>query len=142
MVVRGIDALRVRLGAVDGVADTFAAGWDTFELIQAVADDCADRAPDTFAAFMFAAASAAEGRDAVGFAPSMPAGPGMPVGHPGSGAGDTHEIADKLVGLVSALGTRLQAAAGQAEDPGDRRACEHAAREADRIRALLAPDKQ
>jgi hypothetical protein len=142
MVVREIDALRVRLQVVDGVADTFAVGWDTFELVQGMADDYADRTPDMFAAFMFAAASAAEGRDAVGFAPSMPTTPGIAVAHAGSDGGDALEIADKVAGLVSALGARLQAVAGQAEDPGDRRACEHAAGEAARICALLAPDRQ
>jgi len=52
------------------------------------------------------------------------------------------EVAGELAGLVSILGTRLRAAAAQADDPGDRRACEHAAREAGRICDLLAPDQQ
>jgi hypothetical protein len=50
---------------------------------------------------------------------------------------DANEVADQLAALVSALGKRLEMAAGQADDPADRRACEQAAREADRIRDLL-----
>jgi hypothetical protein len=141
MDVQEIGSLWARLAAADEVADMLAAGWDTFELVQAVADDYADRAPDTFAAFMFAAVSAAEGRDALGFAPSMPTSPGTSVGYARSDVGDAREIADELADLVSALKTRLQAATGQADDPGDRRACEHAAREAGRICDLLAQDK-
>lgn len=141
MDMHDIDAMRARLGAADGVADMLAAGWDAFELVQAVADDYADREPGMFAAFMFTAASAAEGRDAVGFAPSMPCNPSAPASQAGPDAGDAHEVAGELAGLTSALGSRLQAAAGEAEDPGDRHACQYAAREADRIGHLLGPDR-
>jgi hypothetical protein len=142
MDVQEIDALRDRLDAADCVADTLAAGWDTFELVEVIADDYADRAPDTFAAFLFAAASAAEGRDAVGFAPSMPASPGIPIGFVVSDSRDMCEVVGELAGLVSILGTRLQAAVHRADSPGDRRAFEHAAREAGRICDLLAPARQ
>ena len=142
MDVQEIDALRVRLGVAGCIGDTLAAGWDTFELVEVVANDYADRAPDTFAAFLFAAAFAADGRDAVGFAPSMPACPGIPAGFAVSGSGDMCEVVRELAGLVSTLGTRLQAAVHQAGSPGDRRACERAAREAGRICDLLALDTQ
>jgi hypothetical protein len=140
--VQKIDVLRVRLDAVGCVADTLAAGWDTFELVEVIADDYADRAPDTFAAFLFAAASAAEARDAVGFAPSMPASTGIPVGFAESDSRDMCEVVGELAGLVSILGTRLQAAAHRAGSPGDRQACERAARDAGRICDLLAPARQ
>lgn len=133
--------MRERLGAAEGVGDTLAAGWDTFELVQAVANECSDLSPDLFPAFMFAAASAAEGRDAVGFAPSMPASPGQPASLTRPVSADAHQIADQLADLVTALGLRLHAITRQAGDPADLRACEHAAREADRIRDLLGPDR-
>jgi hypothetical protein len=104
MGVQEIDALRGRLYAVGCVADTLATGWDTFELVEAVAGDYADRAPDTFAAFLFAAASAADGRDTVGFAPSMPASTGILVGFIESDSGEMREVVGELAGLVSVLG--------------------------------------
>jgi hypothetical protein len=139
--MRDIEMMRERLSAAEGVGNTLAAGWDAFELVQAVASESAGLTPGMFPAFMFAAASAAEGRDAVGFAPSMPATPGQPACLTRPDSADAHQIADDLAGLVTALGLRLHAAADQAVDPGDRRACEDAGREADRIRHLLGPDR-
>lgn len=130
-----------RVKAADGLADTPGAGWDAFELIQALADEQAGRASGTFAAFMFAAASAADGLDAVGFAVSMPATPGEPICRTDPDAHDVDEVADQLTALVSALGRRLEAAAGHAAALADRQACEHAAREAGRIHDLLTPDR-
>jgi hypothetical protein len=43
---------------------------------------------------------------------------------------------------MSILGCRLREAASQAGKPADREACEHAAREAGRIRDLLGPARQ
>jgi hypothetical protein len=37
-----IDAVRARLGARGTVADTLAVAWDIFELVQVVANGCAD----------------------------------------------------------------------------------------------------
>jgi hypothetical protein len=139
--VRDIEMMRERVGAAEGVGEALAAGWDAFELVQAVASQSADLAPDMFPAFMFAAASAAEGRDAVGFAPSMPASLGEPARLTGPESADAHQVADELADLVTALGVRLHAAAHHAVDPGDRHACAHAASEADRIRHLLGPDR-
>lgn len=137
--VQDIDMLQARLSAADTVAGTLAVGWDIFELVQIVADGCADREPRLFAAFLFAAAAAVEGRDAVGFAPSMPATPGAPVAQSGWEATGLLEIADQLAELAGALGGRLAVAAGRAGNAGDRRACEHGVRQACQIRALLAP---
>jgi hypothetical protein len=141
MDMREVNALHGRLSAVGGVADMLAASWDTFELVQTIADDYAEQAPDMFAAFMFAAAAAANGMDAVGFAPSMPASPGEAAPRAGAGRHDAGEIADELASLMTALTRCLETGASQANDPGDRQACEQAAREADRIRGLLSPDR-
>src|ERR1700735_4763657 len=112
--------MQARLGAAGNLADILAVGWDAFDLVQAVADSCVDRSPGMFGAFLFAAVWAAEGRDACGFAPSVPAGPGMPVEQAGAGAGDVGEVAGELGGLVAVLGSKLQAAIGLAGDAGDR----------------------
>jgi hypothetical protein len=142
MNMHDIDAMRARLSAAANLPDTLAAGWDAFELVQAVADAHAEQAPDLFAAFMFAAASAADGRDAVGFAPSMLATPGTPAGPASPGQGEAYEAADQIVGLMAVLASRLQEAAGQAQDPADRQACDQAAYEAERILDLLGLDRQ
>jgi hypothetical protein len=134
-----IGVLRARLSAAGTVADTLAVAWDIFELVQTVANGCADRDPGVFAAFLFTAAAACEGRDAAGFAPSIPDVPGISVDQPGWDAASTAEIAGQVAALMAVLGRRLELAAGQAADPGDRRACVHAARQAGQIRALLAP---
>jgi hypothetical protein len=138
MGVREVEAMRERLGAVDGLADTLAVSWDCFELMQALTDKHADQDPGMFAAFMFAAASATEGRDAIGLAPSLPSITGPSADHRERDPGDPGKLADSLVGLTSELGATLLRAARQASDPGDRRACEHAARQASRIGELLA----
>lgn len=136
-----IEVLRARLAAAERLADTLAVVWDAFSFIQAVADNCAEFEPGMFAAFMFAAASAVGGRDALGFAPSMPSSLGVPSDPAGPDAADPYEFADGLAGLASALRTRLRAAAAQAQDPGDRRACERAACEAGHVSDLLGLDQ-
>jgi hypothetical protein len=136
---KDIDALRVRLSAAGTVADTLVVAWDIFELVQVVANGCAGREPSLFAAFLFTAAAAAEGRDAAGFAPSIPDVPGISVDQPEWEAASTAEIAGQVAGLMTFLGRRLELAAGQAADPEDRQACAHAARQVGQIRALLAP---
>jgi hypothetical protein len=55
-------------------------------------------------------------------------------------AGDADEIADALADLASALSIRMREAAGLADNPPDRTACQDAAREAERITWLLARD--
>ncbi len=137
--------LQTHFEAPGNLADTLAAAWDSFELIQVTAnhsaDESADRRPELFAAFMFAASAAAQGGDAVGFAPSMLANPDQPPGWVDSG-GDAGEVADKLARLAAVLASRLQSAAVQAGDPGDRRACGHAARQARHIGDLLGPPRR
>lgn len=133
-----VETMRECLGAVGGLTDTLAVSWDCFELVQAMADDHADQDPGMFAALMFAAESAADGRDAVGSAPSASAISGMSADHHNRDSSDPSKLADGLAGLASALSATLLTAACHASDPGDRRACEHAARQASRIGELLA----
>jgi hypothetical protein len=74
--MRVIDVMRIRLERSGGISGALAAGWDAFDLIQRVAAGYADGVPEAYAAFMLATAAACEGRDALGFAPSMPHDPG------------------------------------------------------------------
>ena len=134
-----IELARHRLLGADGVPGLLFAGWDIFELVIAVAAASADQSADMYPAFTFARGSAVSGRNAIAFAPSMPAcyapsGAGEPA------TGDVYEVADAVAGLASALSARLRDAAGHAADAGDRTACEVAAGHADQISELLARD--
>lgn len=138
--MQAITAMRARVDGAGGLADTLATGWDAFELVRAVALGCADRSDSLFAAFMMAAASAADGRDLVGFAPSLPPGRATGTGPAATAAGDPGEIAGGLAALALALHDRLLPWASGAADAGDRSSCADAARAAGQVRRLLARD--
>src|ERR1017187_9822354 len=117
---------RDRLEQAAGLAAVLDAAYDAFESMRLAFRVHEDPASSLFAAFVMAAASAADGRDAVAFAPSMPprrrhgaAGTG-----PGPPGGDSAErFADEAASLSQLLGAWLARAAGSASDPGDRDAC-------------------
>jgi hypothetical protein len=132
-----IEAMRARVESTQTLPETLAAGWDAFELMRAVADGCADGDDGSFAAFLLAGAAAANGRDAVGLAPSLAAGQASgttPQDEPAAPAG---AVAAAIAALAAVLGPRLSRAADGAADPADRAACQRAGAEAARIRALL-----
>jgi hypothetical protein len=93
-----------------------------------------------FAAFVMATASAADGRDAVAFAPSFPPRPGPQP--PDDGDGEPAEegdeaIAESAAALSRLLAARLAEAGASAPDPADRAACADAARCAENIYGML-----
>jgi hypothetical protein len=99
-----------------------------------------DPATGLFGAFVMAAAAAADGRDAVAFAPSLPSRKrhgtaGNGEGRPGGERAE--RVAADAAGLSQLLVSCLERAAGSASDPGDRGACEQAARCAREICDLL-----
>ena len=132
-----IELARERLLGADGVPGVMSAGWETFELIIAAAAVNADRSADLYPAFTFARGSAVSGRNALAFAPSMPAGSAQ-SGTAEPVTGDVYQVADAVAELASALSARLRDAAGRAADEGDRAALDNAAGHADQIRKLLA----
>jgi hypothetical protein len=136
--VKQIEMMEQHLGEAVGVAEMLAAGWEIFALIGDLAAACAEQSVDLYPAFMFARGAAVDGRNAMAFAPSMPAVGAALSGGAGLWTDDVSEVADALAGLASALSMRLQAVARLAADDGDRVACENAARDADRISELLA----
>ena len=138
MAVEQADLLERRLRDAVGVADVLAAGWEIFEFAAAAAAVGAGQAADLYPAFTFARGSAVSGRNAIAFAPSMPACYAAPSAAPVPVTGDVHEVADEVAGLASALNARLREAAGRASDADDRAACEDAAGHADQISKLLA----
>jgi hypothetical protein len=91
-----------------------------------------------YPAFTFARGAAVSGRNAIAFAPSMPADHAGPFENATPLKGDVYEVADTLADLASALSACLRKAAGIAGDASDRAACQDAARDADRITELLA----
>ena len=136
--MKQIKLVEQQLREADGVADVLAVAWEIFDLVGALAAACAEQAADMYPAFMFARSAAINGRNAIAFAPSMPADCATSFGNPELSASDVDEVADDLAALASALSARLRAAARLAADDGDRIACENAARDADQIGELLA----
>lgn len=129
-----------RLRHAAGVAQILDAAYDAFEDMLLAMRTCEDPAGGSFAAFMMAAASAADGRDAVLFAPSLPQrrGTEAPAVEPEVLIEESGEsIADALAGLSRLLVTRLLQARESSPDPGDRAACADAICSAETIHGLL-----
>ena len=134
-----ISAIEDRLRHSTTMPDSLAASFDAFETIRLIARQHALAAPQLFAAFMTTAA-AAEGRDAITAAPSLPLAGGHPPRYgepaPAPEAGPEN-IADALAGLAAIPGSHLARAAARAATAADRAACQDAARSARQIRQLM-----
>jgi hypothetical protein len=139
-VVQEIEASRARVMADGGVAELLDAAWDALGVLLAWSRACEERAGQLFAAFAFAAASAAEGQMIVASAPSLAGGRSGDSSHDAIVQDDLEKVADALSGLAGALRDRLRSGGLAAADPGDRAACEHAAVPAAQICALLSQD--
>jgi hypothetical protein len=135
-----IAAARDRLEQADDLPTLLQAAHQVFVAALTALRAHEDPASVWFGRFVIAAASAADGRDAVIFAPSMP---GQRT-HGTRGAGDDSSAAtaDTVAGDIASLSglaaVRLARATGQAADPGDQAACVRAAQCARRICELLA----
>jgi len=130
-----------RVQAAAGLPELLESAWCAFECMLAEAEAHEDPATPLFPVFVLAATAAANGRDAVLFAPSLPWSP--PVTPPSGGqAGGTGESAQAsaraLTSLSQALISRLVTAAGSAASSGDQDACRYAAGRARVICDLLA----
>jgi len=135
-----IISARDRLEQASDLSAVFDAAYDAFEAMRLAFRAHEDPATGLFAPFVMAAAAAADGRDAVAFAPSLPSGQshGAPAAGEGPGQGQSAEgVAGAAAGLSQVLAGSLIRAAGSASDPGDRAACEEAAVCAHRIWDLL-----
>jgi hypothetical protein len=121
-----------------GLPAVLEAARAAFEAMLAEIEARQDPASPMFAAFVMAAAPAADGRDAALFAPSLDWPP--PGNRPGGGEpgpADDAAAAGQLASLCRDLDARLAAAAGSAAVPADRAACRQAARRAREIADLL-----
>jgi hypothetical protein len=130
---------RARLEHAVDLTAVMDAAYDAFEELLAVIREHEDPANGLFAACMFAAASAANGRDAILFAPSLPPSrtAGRPAPEEAEPEGTVEAAADAAADLGQLLADRLLEAGQAASDPGDRAACLTAAQSAGEICGLL-----
>lgn len=117
------------------------AAWDAFELMIAASGDYADTDEGFSTALVFVLAAAANGRDAIITAPSLP--PRLPAEQPAQSwrhrrGGGVLDVASSLAALSGLLAGRLDLAASSARDPRDRAACRTGAQYAREVHALLA----
>ena len=128
-----------RLRQATDLAAMLDAAYDAFEEMLAVIRAHEDPDDGMFTVLVMAAASTADARDAILFAPSLPPRPLQPAV-----AGAGHDLGGTVAGAVAALAglsellaTRLQDAVRMAPGPGDRRACSDGARWARDVHILL-----
>jgi hypothetical protein len=132
-----IAAIRDRLQEDDGLPALLDTAYAAFELLLTAIEEHENPATGMFAQFVFAATHAANGRDAILFAPSLPGRPLRPAGTTAIGQGSGVEVQDIVV-LSKVLWHVLARAAVEAV-PGrdDQAACRHAARSAAAVHRLL-----
>jgi len=135
-----MERMTAALESAQTLAALLDAAWEAFELVISASGDRADTDEGFYAALVYVLAAAADGRDAILTAPSLPARPletrQSGPRHPGPG-GSVLEVAAGLAALSSVLAARLASAADQAGDRGDRAACLIGARYAREVHALL-----
>ena len=136
--MKELDAIAARLRSGTSLAELLDVGFDAFEVIRLVARAGEDLAPELFAAFMTAAGTAVEGRNALGDAPSLPPATAPPPAITMSATVGAGQIADELAALAALLTQCLAEAGAQAAGEGDRAACQHATYAAADIHRLLA----
>jgi hypothetical protein len=136
----GMTAARNRLEQADDLPALLEAAHQVFAVALTALRAHEDPASVWFGRFVIAAASAADGRDALIFAPSMQAhrAPASADTGEDSSAGTADTIAGDIASVCGLAAVRLAQATSQAADPGDRAACVRAAQCARRICELLA----
>jgi len=139
----GIDVAQQRLQQAGDLAGILDAAYEAFEGMVSVIHRVQDPASGLFTALVMAAASAADGRNALALAPSLPGHPLLAVPteqQPGSGE-PPERVAEVVTGLSHLVAERLTQAAASAPETGDQAACQHAARSAQDICGLLGTSR-
>lgn len=113
------------------------AARDAFEVMIWLSGEQAETDDGLVAAFAGVLAAAADGRDAIAVAPSMPPGCGGAAASCAA-AGSAREAASAMAALSAVLASRLDQGSGAASDPRDRAACRRAAGYAREAHGLLA----
>lgn len=134
-----IAVARTRLVQASELPAMLDAAYGAFEAMLPVIHAQEDSAGGGFAAFVMAAASAANGRDAIASAPSLPlAAPvAVAVGDGRGGPVTEAEAAAVLIDLSQVLASRLADISQEAATAGDRAASWNAARYATEIWSLM-----
>jgi hypothetical protein len=129
-------AIRHRLQEDDGLPALLDAAYAAFELLLTAIEEHENPATGMFAQFVFAATQAANGRDAILFAPSLPIHPFRPADTTVDRQGGGLDAQD-IVALSKVLCHVLVHAASMVPGRGDREACHEAGRCAAAIHRLL-----
>lgn len=125
-----------RLQRDEGLPALLDTAYAAFEGLLSATEERQDPASGMFAQFVYAATAAANGRDAILFAPSLPSRPLHPADTGVDGWGSGGDVQD-LVALSELLCHVLAQATAAVPSPEDLRACRHAARSAAEIHWLL-----
>lgn len=135
-----IAAAQRRLQQASDLAEVLDAAYEAFEGMLSVIHPAQDPVSGWFAAYVMAAASAANGRNALALAPSLPRRPlpAVPAEQRPWPGERPERVAEAVAGLSHLVAGRLARAAAGAPDIADQAACWHAARSARDICGLLS----
>jgi hypothetical protein len=128
-----IESARVRLEQATGLPAVLDAAYEAFEEMLWALEEQEDRGGGAFAASVMSATAAANGRDALAAAPSLPPAPFRDLAAATAGQSSAQPMEDAvtvLAGLSRLLSSRLARASGLSADVGDKVACAQAARHA------------
>lgn len=133
-----------RVDQASGLAEVLDAAYDAFEDMLTAIYGYHDRGGPFYPALIMASAGAANGRDAVAFAPSLPppSWPAQIATVPVPDPPAWQDLGASIASLSSLLSTRLRDVAAAAETAEDRRACLDAARYADEVHGMAAASLQ
>jgi hypothetical protein len=135
-----IETARARLQHSIGLPAVLDAAYDAFEEMLGEIEDQQDGGGGAFGAFVMSGAAAANGRNALAAAPSLPCSHSGGLARVGAAPSPRLEPEDAAVALTKLsqlLSVRLAAASELSADVGDQVACAQAARHAARICSLL-----
>ncbi|HUZ55041.1 MAG TPA: hypothetical protein VMU94_21260 [Streptosporangiaceae bacterium] len=136
--MNSITAAQARLETAEDLPTILNAAYEAFDAMLPVIHDHQDPAGGSFVTFVMSATYAANGRDAVGFAPSLPSAAIPPAPEHPAEKGSALEAATALASLSQLLASRLVSAGQRATTQSDRIACTVAAHQATRLWSLLA----
>lgn len=137
-----MDTTQQHLQEADSLAAVLDAAYGAFEGMLSVIYPVQDPASGLLAAFVMAAASAANGRNALALAPSLPGRPLLAAPaeqQPWSGE-PPERVAEVVATLSTLIAERLMQVAASAPDTGDQAACQNAAQSAREICGMLSTE--
>jgi hypothetical protein len=137
--MRRLTAAGDRFGQARDLTQVLDAACEAFEEILAIIGDYEDASDALVVPLVLAATQAANGRDAILFAPSLPARRLHQVERVGEELerGSAQDLISAVTGLCQLLASGLVHAAAAVADGADRTACQDAARHAQAVHSLL-----